>query len=98
MGVRLPTILGKAIEDVVKTLNEQVGLLLSKVSLSGSFSDLNVLVTQSDEDKCKDLVACIERMEHLMDDLHKNSGSCSRMSLKACNVFLTLYFLALQAS
>lgn len=24
MGVRLPTILGKAIDDVVKTLNEQV--------------------------------------------------------------------------
>lgn len=26
MGVRLPTILGKAIDDVVKTLNEEVSL------------------------------------------------------------------------
>ena len=50
MGVRLPTILGKAIDDVVRTLNEQ-----------------------SDEDKVKDLVACIERMEDLMEDLQKNS-------------------------
>ncbi|CAD6588003.1 MAG: hypothetical protein CYPHOPRED_004218 [Cyphobasidiales sp. Tagirdzhanova-0007] len=50
MSVRLPTILGKAIDDTVKTLNEQ-----------------------SDEDVIKDLVHCIEKMEDLMDDLHKNS-------------------------
>ena len=50
MGVRLPTILGKAIDDVVRTLNEQY-----------------------DEDRIKDLVQCIERMEDLMDDLHKNA-------------------------
>lgn len=49
MGVRLPTILGKAIDDTVKTLNEQ-----------------------SDEDKMKDLVRSIEKMEDLMEDLHKN--------------------------
>lgn len=49
MGVRLPTILGKAIDDTVKTLNEQ-----------------------SDEDRMKDLVRCIEKMEDLMDDLQKN--------------------------
>lgn len=54
MGVRLPTILGKAIDDTVRTLNEQ-----------------------SDEDKVKDLVACIERMEDLMEDLQKNS-QCSQ--------------------
>jgi len=50
MGVRLPTILGKAIDDTVRTLNEQ-----------------------SDEDKVKDLVGCIERMEDLMEDLQKNT-------------------------
>jgi len=50
MAVRLPTILGKAIDDTVRTLNEQ-----------------------SDEDKVKDLVGCIERMEDLMEDLQKNT-------------------------
>jgi len=50
MGHRLPTILGKAIDDTVKTLNDQ-----------------------SEEDIIKDLVTCIEKMEDLMDDLHKNS-------------------------
>lgn len=50
MNTRLPTILGKAIDDTVKTLNEQ-----------------------SDEDSIQDLVRCIEKMEDLMDDLHKNS-------------------------
>lgn len=50
MGVRLPTILGKAIEDVCRTLNDQY-----------------------DEDKIKDLVQCIERMEVLMTDLSGNA-------------------------
>lgn len=49
MGVRLPTILGKAIDDTVKTLNDQ-----------------------SDEEKILDLVACIDRMEDLMEDLQNN--------------------------
>lgn len=50
MGVRLPTILGKAIDDVHKTLNQEY-----------------------DEDRIKDLVACILRMEDLMHDLQSNS-------------------------
>lgn len=50
MGVRLPTILGKAIDDVWKTLNNE-----------------------SDEDRILDLVACIHRMDNLMDDMRNNS-------------------------
>ncbi|KAF8487792.1 hypothetical protein JB92DRAFT_3020399 [Gautieria morchelliformis] len=49
MGVRLPTILGKAIEDAVQTLN-----------------------TVSDEDEIIDLVACVNRMGTLMQDLSQN--------------------------
>ncbi|KAJ7293048.1 hypothetical protein C8J57DRAFT_1428964 [Mycena rebaudengoi] len=49
MQSRLPTILGKAIEDVTRTLNEQ-----------------------SSEEKVVDLVACIERMADLMEDLSGN--------------------------
>lgn len=50
MGVRLPTILGKAIDDVWKTLNQE-----------------------SEEERIVDLVACIHRLEDLMDDLQKNA-------------------------
>ncbi|SPO44747.1 related to venom protein 2 precursor [Moesziomyces antarcticus] len=50
MGKRLPTILGKAVDDVIKTLNEQY-----------------------EEEKILDLAKCIERMQTLMDDLHKNA-------------------------
>lgn len=50
MGVRLPTILGKAIDDVWKTVNQEY-----------------------EEDRIVDLVNCIGRMEHLMDDLQGNS-------------------------
>lgn len=50
MGVRLPTILAKAIQDVYVTLNEE-----------------------SEEDRILDLVACIHRMEALMDDLQNNA-------------------------
>ncbi|KAI5480682.1 hypothetical protein MNV49_007609 [Pseudohyphozyma bogoriensis] len=49
MGVRLPTILGKAIEDVVATLN-----------------------TEHEEDRIVDLLACISRMEDLMEELQAN--------------------------
>ncbi|KAF8588114.1 DUF89-domain-containing protein [Ramaria rubella] len=49
MGVRLPTILGKAINDAIQTLN-----------------------TLSDEDEVVDLVACIDRMGELMEDLSEN--------------------------
>lgn len=58
MGKRLPTILAKAIDDVVKTLNEQ-----------------------SDEDRIKDLLGCIERMEDLMDDLQDNVRPLDRLRL-----------------
>ena len=50
MGVRLPTILGKAIDDVWKTLNQEY-----------------------DEDRITDLVACIERLEDLKNDLQNNA-------------------------
>jgi len=50
MGVRLPTILAKAINDVYVTLNQEY-----------------------DEERIVDLVRCVERMEELMDDLHKNA-------------------------
>ena len=50
MSTRLPTILGKAIDDVVVTLN-----------------------TEYEEEKVVDLLACIERMEDLMDDLQGNA-------------------------
>lgn len=33
MGVRLPTILGKAIDDVVKTLNDEVSGKSSRLTL-----------------------------------------------------------------
>lgn len=49
MGVRLPTILGKAIDDVILTLNEQFR-----------------------EAEIRDLCACLERMEDLMEDLQQN--------------------------
>jgi hypothetical protein len=52
MGVRLPTILGKAIDDTWRTVNEE-----------------------SEEDRITDLVACIERMDALMDDMTKNRAS-----------------------
>ena len=49
MSERLPTILGKAIDDVIKTLNEQ-----------------------HDEEKIRDLLACIDRMRALMSELQTN--------------------------
>ena len=49
MHSRLPTILGKAIEDAQRTLNEQY-----------------------DEDRIKDLAACIRRMENLMSDMRND--------------------------
>ena len=57
MGQRLPTILGKAIDDTIQTLNQE-----------------------SEEDRIVDLVSCIERMENLMDDLHQNVSSFTRLS------------------
>jgi len=50
MGHRLPTILGKAIDDVIETLNQE-----------------------SEEDRVKDLVECIERMEQLKIDLETHA-------------------------
>lgn len=39
MGVRLPTILGKAIDDVVKTLNDEVSGKSSRLSMLQVFAD-----------------------------------------------------------
>ena len=50
MGHRLPTILGKAIDDVIETLNQE-----------------------SEEDRVKDLVECIERMDELKHDLEEHA-------------------------
>ncbi|GMK59461.1 hypothetical protein CspeluHIS016_0800670 [Cutaneotrichosporon spelunceum] len=50
MGVRLPTILHKAIQDVILTLNAEY-----------------------EEERITDLLACIEKMEQLMDDLQGNA-------------------------
>lgn len=50
MGRRLPTILGKAIDDVYRTLNEL-----------------------PDEEKIVDLLACIDRMVQLKEELEKNA-------------------------
>jgi hypothetical protein len=76
MGVRLPTILGKAIDDTVKTLNTQVsqsgGASYRKTGVMVSGLISLFIVEQSAEEKMIDLNACIERMEDLMDDLQKN--------------------------
>lgn len=50
MGHRLPTILGKAIDDVFETLNQE-----------------------SEEDRVKDLIECIERMDELKRDLEEHA-------------------------
>ena len=50
MGHRLPTILGKAIDDVIETLNQE-----------------------SEEDRVKDLVECMERMDELKHDLEEHA-------------------------
>ena len=39
MGVRLPTILGKAIDDVVKTLNDEVSAESSRSSILQVLAD-----------------------------------------------------------
>ncbi|CAD6889901.1 unnamed protein product [Tilletia controversa] len=49
MGKRLPTILGKGIDDTIRTLNEE-----------------------HNEERIVDLAKCVERMQHLMNDLSKN--------------------------
>lgn len=65
MGVRLPTILGKAIEDVYRTVNEQVR--------SSRLPDCADRV-ESDEERITDLLDCIHRMDDLMKDLSSNSA------------------------
>lgn len=66
MGVRLPTILGKAIDDVVKTLNDEV-------RLSAPSSRAVLTATQYEEERIVDLTACISRMEDLHEDLMSNT-------------------------
>jgi len=81
MGKRLPTILGKAIEDVVRTLNEQVRApFFSHMRLNGLYLALLKQVPtffmyqihQYDEGMIVDLTECIKRMDILMADLTSN--------------------------
>ena len=45
MGVRIPTILGKAIDDVTLTLNQEVSLAVSAIAISCLYR--RALVTSS---------------------------------------------------
>ena len=77
MGKRLPTILGKAIDDVVKTLNEQVrkSLMLLFIPSTSDYHGLICLFnvsSQSEEELIIDLNECIRRMDKLMEDLTGN--------------------------
>jgi len=81
MGKRLPTILGKGIEDVVRTLNEQVRApFFSHMCLNGPYLALLTAIAdffmyqihQHDEGMIVDLTECIKRMDILMADLTSN--------------------------
>lgn len=70
--------LGKAIDDVVKTLNDEVSDGhpsagdFARDSISSFVAD-SFCASQYDEERIIDLTECISRMEDLMDDLQNNA-------------------------